>query len=187
MAILTSRNLTIRLALLGCAMLGAHAEIATIDEYQVKAAFLYNFAKFVEWPREAFSSPKDPIRIYVIGQDPFGRALEDAVNGKSFDGREFVIRQISDIKQAARCHILFVSSSERKRCGAILAELRAGGVLTVGESDGFAEQGGMVNLKLESGKVQIQINLSAAEEARVRISSKLLSLAQIIQKPVQPK
>ena len=187
MAILRSRNLTIRLALLACVALRAQAEIATIDEYQVKAAFLYNFAKFVDWPREAFGGPTDPIRIYVIGQDPFGRALEDAVNGKSFNGREFVVRQISDIKQAGRCQILFVSSSERKRYGAILGELHAGGVLTVGETDGFTEQGGMVNLKLESGRVQIQINLSAAEEARVRISSKLLSLAQIIQKPVQPK
>jgi hypothetical protein len=187
MALLGSRNVTIRLALLACIALRAHADIAPIDEYQVKAAFLYNFAKFVEWPREAFGKSTDPIGICVIGQNPFGSSLEDAVSGKTVNGRAFVVRQISDIKQASRCHILFVSASERRRYSAILGDARAGGVLTVGETDGFAEQGGMVNLKLESGRVQIQINLSAAEEARVRISSKLLSLAQIIQRPVQPK
>ena len=96
------------------------------------------------------------------------------------------MRQISDIKQASHCQILFVSSSERMRYGAILRELRTG-VLTVGETEGFIEEGGVVNLKLDGGKVQIQVNINAADQAGVRISSKLLSLAQIIRKPAQAK
>ena len=181
MALLGVRIPVIRLALLVCVALRAQAEMAAINEYEVKAAFLYKFAKFVEWPPEAFGSATDPVGICVLGQDPFGRALDDAVNGKAFHGRAFVVRQISEIRQAARCQILFVSSSERKRYGAILGELRTG-VLTVGETDAFAEQGGIVNLKLESGRVRIQINLNAAEQARIRISSKLLGLAQIVGK-----
>jgi len=187
MALLGHRNLAIRLALLALVAIRTHAETPVTDEYQVKAAFLYNFAKFVEWPREEFSSSMDPIGICVVGQNSFGRALDHAVSGKMVNDRGFVVRQIADMKQANRCQILFVSSSERKRYGAILGELRTGGVLTVGETEAFAEQGGMVNLKLENGKVQIQINLNAAEQARVRISSKLLSLAQIVGKTSPPK
>jgi hypothetical protein len=156
------------------------------DEYHVKAAFLYNFAKFVEWPSGTLGS-SSPIAICVLGQNPFGRVLEDTVSGKTVDGKAFVVRRISEAKAGPFCQILFVSASERARFGAILGELRTGGVLTVGESDGFIEEGGIVNLKLDDGKIQIQINLNAAEHAGVRISSKLLSLAQIIRKPVQAK
>ena len=188
MALLGLKNLAVRLAMAALAVTAFHANAqeAVTDEYQVKAAFLYNFAKFVEWPSGALGrSPA--IAICVLGQNPFGRVLEDTVSGKTVDGKTFVVRRVSDGKSAALCQILFVSSSERSRLESMLGELRAGHVLTVGETDSFIDEGGIINLKLDSGKVQIQININAAEQAGVRISSKLLSLAQIIRKPVQAK
>jgi hypothetical protein len=188
MALLGPHSLTVRLALAAMSALAvcANAEQPVTDEYQVKAAFLYNFAKFVEWPSATLGSPR-PFAICVLGQDPFGRTLEDTVNGKAVGEKALVVRRLSEVKAAAHCQILFVSSSERKRFGAILGELRTGGVLTVGETDGFIEEGGVINLKLDGGKIQIQINLNAAEQADVRISSKLLSLAEVIRKPVRAK
>jgi len=188
MALLRWRDVAIRLAVVALASAAVHANAqeSVTDEYQVKAAFLYNFAKFVEWP-SGTPARSSSIAICVLGQNPFGRVLEDTVSGKTVDGKMFVVRRVSDGKSAALCQILFVSSSERMRLASMLGDLRAGHVLTVGESDSFIEEGGIVNLKLESGKVQIQININAAEQAGVRISSKLLSLAQIIRMPVQAK
>ena len=163
-----------------------NADASVPDEYQVKAAFLYNFTKFVEWPPGVFESSDSPISICVLGQNLFGHVLQETVRGKSVNGRMLVVSGIPDARSATHCQILFVSSSERMRYGAILRELRTG-VLTVGETEGFIEEGGVVNLKLDGGKVQIQVNINAADQAGVRISSKLLSLAQIIRKPAQAK
>jgi hypothetical protein len=152
------------------------------SEYEVKAAFLYNFAKFVEWPAQSFKGPDDPITICIVGQNPFGHMLEDTVNGKTLEGRAFVVRNVPDVQQAGRCHILFVSSSERKNLQAILAGIRTPGVLTVGETEGFAMNGGVINFKLEDGKVRFEINLHAAAKEGLQIRSHLLSLAQIVKK-----
>jgi hypothetical protein len=173
-------NITPGSRLLLSFLLSFTAFAQTIDEYQVKAAFIYNFAKFVEWPPQTFKTDKDPIRICVLGQDPFGHALFDAVNGKTVFGRTFVIAELSDASQANECQVLFVSSSERKHLRSILGEPRTIGVLTVGEMDGFAAQGGIVNFKLTDGRVRLEINVEAAEQARLRISSKVLSLAAIV-------
>jgi len=188
MALLGSAQFALRLAVVALAAAAPHtnAQESVTDEYHVKAAFLYNFAKFVEWPSGTAGS-SSAIAICVLGQNSFGRVLEDTVSGKAVDGKTFIVRRISEVKAAALCQILFVSSSERMRYGAILTELRTDHVLTVGESDGFIEEGGIVNLRLARGKIQIQININAAEQAGVRISSKLLSLAQIIRMPVQAK
>ena len=166
--------------LVSCAAFGQ-----TIDEYQVKAAFIYNFAKFVDWPPQTFKTDKDPIRICVLGHDPFGHALADAVNGKTVFGRAFVIAGLPDTSHATECQVLFVSSSERKHLRSILGELRTMGVLTVGETEGFAAQGGIVNFKLTEGRVRLEINVEAAGKAKLRISSKVLSLAAIVKDGVQ--
>lgn len=147
-----------------------------VEEYRVKAAFLFNFAKFVEWPPQTFKSPTDSISICVLGVNPFGRSLEEAVSGKSGGGRAFVVRQIADARQISGCQILFIASRQKKR----LAEMAVVGVLTVGESDGFAASGGVIGFKLEGGRVRIEVNVDAADLRRLRISSKLLSLAQIV-------
>ena len=156
----------------------------TIDEYQVKAAFLYNFAKFVAWPPQTFKSDKDPMRICVLGQNPFGHALTDVVEGKTVLGRSFVITDLSNAGQAAECQMLFISSSEHKHLRAILGQLPPSGILTVGETEGFASQGGIVNFRLQQGRVRLEINVEAAEHANLRISSKVLELAQIVKSGV---
>ena len=151
-----------------------------VDEYRVKAAFLYNFAKFVDWPPRSFDSPTAPISICVLGENPFGRALEEAVAGKTLGGRGFLVRPVAEVQQASQCHILFVSSSERKRLQSVLAGLRASAVLTVGDTPGFAGKGGVVNFKLEDGAVHFEINVEAAKEKNLQISSKLLRLAHLV-------
>jgi hypothetical protein len=184
MALLNGRNRITRLLaiFLAGAVAWADARGQTVDEYQVKAAFLYNFAKFVEWPPRTFKSSRDPITICIVGQSPVGAALEQAVNSKTIDARAFVIRQVAGVQPSGGCQILFVGASERKRLKSILGEVKTSGVLTVGEMDGFVAEGGVVNFTLEEGKIRFQINLNAAEQQKLRISSKLLSLAQIVTK-----
>jgi hypothetical protein len=168
---------TIALVLLST---GARGQVT--DEYRVKAAFLYNFAKFVEWPPQAFKTPSDPIVIGVLGKDPFGGALVEAVAGKVVGSRAFQVREMADAQQAVRCNILFVSSSERKRLGALFSQIPSTGILTVGESDNFNAEGGIVNFKIEAGTVRLQINVEAARRQQLHLSAKLLSLAQIVGK-----
>ncbi len=185
MALLTPRDGWVYrvgfVASLGAALLtGIQAQ--TIDEYQVKAAFLYNFAKFVEWPPQAFKNSTEPIGVCILGQDPFGQALEEVVKGKQIDGRALVVRNISGARQAGDCKILFVSSSERKHLASILTAVKATSVLTVGEMENFAAEGGVINLRPENGRIRMEINVQAAEQGRLRISSKLLSLAQIVKR-----
>jgi len=157
---------------------GASAQ--AIGEYQVKAAFLYNFAKFVEWPPQTFKAAKAPVRICILGENPFGSALGDAVGGKTVLGRPLVVSDVSSAVQGSDCQILFIGSSERKHLRAILAELRTTRVLTVGEMDGFASQGGIVNFRLIDGHVRLEINIEAAGQAGLRINSSVLSLATIV-------
>lgn len=151
-----------------------------VDEYQVKAAFLYNFAKFVEWPAQSFKTAADPISICVFGSNPFGSALDEATAGKTVDGRRFVVHEVSEPASACNCHIVFVGASERKRFQAILGKLRSPGVLTVGDTEGFAAQGGVINFRLEGGKVRFEVNVEAAAQVHLRLSSKLLALAEIV-------
>lgn len=163
-------------------LLSAGARAQEANEYLVKAAFLYNFAKFVEWPAQAFKSPSDPIVIGMLGKNPFGDALSAAVTGKAVGGRTFQVHEISTAQQAAGCQIVFISSSERKRLGALLTGIGNAAVLTVGETDNFAAAGGIINFKIDAGSVRLQINLEAARKAQLHISAKLLSLAEIVEK-----
>jgi YfiR/HmsC-like len=158
--------------------LGAPGQM--MDEYQVKAAFLYNFAKFVEWPPGAFKTPKDPILVCVLGRNPFGNALAEAIHGKSIEGRTFSYRQVSDAESASACQILFVGSAESKHFRSLFENLKPLGILTVGEAQDFAAEGGVINFKLDDGRVHFEINVDAAEHEQLHISAKLLSLAQIV-------
>jgi hypothetical protein len=161
-------------------LLACSAYSQSVDEYQVKAAFLYNFSKFVEWPARTFKSDTEPVRICVLGQNPFGTSLGSAMSGKTVLGRTLVVVEISNASEATDCQILFIATSERRRLRSIFGELRKLGVLTVGEMDGFAAKGGMVNFKLEDGRVRLEINVEVAGQAQLRISSKVLNLAQIV-------
>jgi hypothetical protein len=160
----------------------AHAEEIAFDEYQVKAAFLFNLAKFVEWPPAAFEDSTDPITICVAGQSSFGSTLEEMIPGKRVGTRGFAIRRLLDTQRTGVCKILFLSASEWKRTRTLPAALKSTSILTVGETDDFIAGGGIVNLRLEGSRIRIQVSLDAAEGTGLRISSKLLALAEIVKK-----
>jgi hypothetical protein len=172
----------IRLRFTICAgiLFGAAAAGQMTDEYHVKAAFLYNFAKFVEWPPQAFKGPADPIAICILGKDPFGDALKQAVQGKTIEGRPFNVRGVPNVQEASSCHILFIAGSERKHLRATLSAMRGPAILTVGETEGFASEGGMINFKIDANRVRLQINMAVVEQAKLGISSKLLGLSEIV-------
>jgi hypothetical protein len=161
----------------GALQLGAQGP--AFDEYQVKAAFLYNFAKFVEWPPGTFANSKDPIAICIVGQNPFGSTLEYMVQGKKIGDRAFAVRRLADTQQASKCQILFIGAAESKRIRVLLEAVK-GASLTVGETDDFTAAGGIIGMKLEGTRVRLQIALETAESTRLRISSKLLGLAEIV-------
>jgi YfiR/HmsC-like len=153
---------------------------ASLTEYQVKALFLLNFTKYVTWPASAFAETNSPIAIGIYGEDKFGEDLEKAVTGKNVGGRSIVIQRIKSADESAKCHIVFIGSSEKKRAGEIIAQLQTAPVLTVGEIEQFTEQGGIINFTKKEGKVRLEINLQAAQLANVQISSKLLSVADVV-------
>ncbi|HLK47049.1 MAG TPA: YfiR family protein [Bryobacteraceae bacterium] len=160
-------------------LLAAGRDADEPSEYQVKAAFIYNFVKFVVWPAQTFKSPGDPLMICIVGNDPFNGALEEAVRGKSIDGHPLVVRVAAKIDSTCECQILFVSRAGVKRPQSVAA-MFGSGVLIIGESPGFASKGGVINFKLQDGRVRFEINPEAAEREQLRISSKLLSLAEIV-------
>lgn len=149
------------------------------NEYEVKAAFLYNFAKFAEWPPEAFSSEAGVLKICVLGQDPFGGYFDRLIAGKTINNRKLELEHISDIDHAKRCQILYVPSTEKQQ-KQILQSLMGERVLTVGDSGGFAQSGGVINFLLQDSRVRFDINVDAVSRSGVKLSAKLLSLATII-------
>ena len=139
----------------------------------MKAAFLYNFAKFVEWPPGTFANPTDPIGICIAGANPFGSTLDAMVQGKRIGERVFAVRRIPDTQQAKGCQILFISSTEWKRVRPLLDALQGAAILTVGETDDFTAAGGAVAFQIAGPRVRLQIDLETAERSRLKISSKL--------------
>ena len=149
-------------------------------EQQVKAALIFNFARFVEWPWEAFARPDSPIVIGVLGDDSFAAILEETFRGKTIHGRSFVIERWKYGHNVRSCHILFVSSSQGGHLRPILESLEGSSVLTIGETARFAHRGGVINLFLQDERVQFEINVDAAARGRLKISSKLLAFARIV-------
>jgi hypothetical protein len=153
------------------------------SEYQVKAAFLFNFAKFVDWPPDTYPSPQSPFAICVVGDDPFGALLDNTLAGKSLGTHPVVLRRIKELNELRRCQIAFVSSSERQNCAQLVEAVRGSRVLLVGETDGFATAGGAIEFTLEANHVRFAINPEAAQRAGLTLSSKLLMLARIVHDP----
>jgi hypothetical protein len=158
----------------------AAAQSGEPSEYEVKAAFLFNFTKFVEWPDSSFDSPHAPIVIGIVGDDPFGESLVRLVAGQKAQGRAIAIIKYRHSDDLRRCQILFISASERSRSAQILASLQETGVLTVSDIDGFAKIGGAVQLVIEENRVRFVVNLDAATQNKLRVSAKLLALARVI-------
>jgi hypothetical protein len=148
-------------------------------EYQVKAAFLLNFARFVEWPPQNFSSPTDSIDVCILGPDPFGEALDEMVKDKVVSGRPLQVRRLREPAQAGGCELVFVNAIEARNKVHLSKELNWG-MLTVSDGKDFARDGGIVTLVMQQNRVGFEINVDAADHAGLKISSKLLSLATIV-------
>jgi hypothetical protein len=152
----------------------------SLPEYQVKALFLLNFIKYVDWPPIAFAGSNTPITIGVFGESKLGEALKNVVAGKSVGGRTIAIRQIEGTDDCSQCHILFISDSESARMRRILDKASALPILTVGEDAAFAQNGGIINFVRKNGNVRLEIDLAAARKAGLAISSRLLAVADVV-------
>ncbi len=144
--------------------------------YEVKASMMFHFLSFVQWPEDRAGSS---YVVAVLGEDPFGPILGETFAGKTVQNREIQIRRFTELSELEPCHILFVSRSERRRMDEIAEASRRMGILTVGDTERFAETGGMIGFKIESGKVRFEINLDVAKQAGLEISSRLLRLATV--------
>lgn len=153
------------------------------SEDEVKAAYLYNFAKFVEWPKEKLPGKDTAIVVGLVCGDAFAEVFGDTVKGKTAKGRAIKLRRAKDVRDLADCHVVFIGASENVRMAEVRAAFKGRSVLTVGEQDGFAARGGMVNLTKEKNKVRFEINPDAAKRASLKMSSQLLKLAKIVRRP----
>jgi len=156
------------------------AEPSRPGEYEVKAAFLYNFIKFTEWPPEEIAKSGQPFVIGVLGKDPFGAALDKVVEGEAVFKKPIVTKRFSRLEDAASSHVLFISSSEGNNLSAILRALDSHSILTVSEIDNFAQRGGVINLKKENERIVFEINIDAARHAGLSMNAQLLKLAKIV-------
>lgn len=158
----------------------AEGESESAPEYAVKAAFLLNFARFVEWPEGSFAEPRSPLVIAVLGDDPFGPQLEGTLGGKTVEEHPLEIRRWKTLPSKETCHILFVSQSEKDRVERVLSRVKGWKALTVSEVDGFARRGGIFRLFLRENRVCFEVNVDAAARAGFKISSKLLRVGDVI-------
>lgn len=183
MAVLTLRRaaaiVAALLALVAAAPGRAQAPPAP-TEYQVKAVFLFNFSQFVDWPPAAFADSRSPLIIGVLGRDPFGAMLDEIVNGETVNGRPLAVRRYQSVEQVDACHILFIDRSQDPQLDAVLAALKGRSILTVGDFEGFARRGGIVRFATVGNKIRLRVNLTAAQQAKLTISSKLLRPAEIL-------
>ena len=169
------------LGLLAALGAGASAQASTPSrEYQVKAAFLFNFAQFVDWPSNAFAEGDAPLAICVLGDDPFGAYLDDLVRGEQVNNRRLTVQRFRAAEDVKGCQVLYVSRSESKNLEKALASGKDMDALTVSDVDDFAERGGIIQLATESGKIRLRINVLAARASKLVISSKLLRSATIV-------
>ncbi|MEO8342209.1 MAG: YfiR family protein [Gallionella sp.] len=157
----------------------AHAEV---DEYAVKAAFLYKFGLFVEWPITAFSSPDSPVNLCIVGEDPFGASLDAAVAGELINGRNIVIHRLKTVERNSPCHILYVGGSEEQSPAEIIEAVRGSNILTV--TDGAISSSGVINFVIADNRVHFAIDDEAAAQHGLIISSKLMGLALNVQRRV---
>jgi hypothetical protein len=153
---------------------------AAPTEYQVKAVFLFNFSRFVEWPPAAFASPDAPFVVGVFGHDPFGADLDEVVKGRSVNGRPLIVRRLQSAAEGSDCQILFIHQSEQRHLSEVLSALDRHSTLTVSDIPGAAQRGVMIRLVTEGGRVRMRVNVESARAAELVISSNLLRAADIV-------
>ena len=155
------------------------AQTPVSREYQLKAAFLFNFTQFVDWPANSFSSAKEPMIIGILGKDPFGSYLEEIISGEKVNGHPLIINRYNNIDDVGRCQILFINLAETKKAEQAIAKLKEQNILTVSDAPDFLQQGGMIRFYTKSDKIKLEVNLEASKAANLVISSKLLRLVEI--------
>jgi len=186
MALMRRSRLTVAVLLCLSLALGANAQSsdsAASSDYLIKAGCIYNFAQLVQWPSVVFSQADSPIVIGILGTDPFGTTIDRVVENKKLDGRNLVVKRLKwgkDLKDLKDCNILFVSSSEKEHIPDLVNMVKWLPILTIGETPGFATRGGIINLTLQDNKVRFEVNIEAAKQANLNISSRLLALARIV-------
>ncbi len=160
----------------GAAASAEKAPSSGYSEYLVKAAFLYNFAKFTEWPSEAYADASAPLTVCVLGQDPFGKAL-DSIAGKRINGRRVAVSRLAGVEEARQCQVVFISESEEERVPRIVSYLAGRPVLTVCNAPSCTRFRGLIHLKVVAQKIRFAIDIDSADSAGLKLSSKLLALA----------
>ncbi len=174
------RNTLLRVAAVALLSLQVSAAAAPPGEYQVKAVFLFNFGQFVEWPAHAYGSASAPFVIGVIGEDPFGKILDEVVRGESLGQHPLVVKRFKSTNDIADCNILFISRNESARLPEIMAAVRGKNILTVTDIAGAERHGAIIVLFNENNRIRMRINLAAARESQLTISSKLLRPAEVV-------
>lgn len=159
---------------------GADVRANLTREYDLKAAFLFNFAQFVEWPAEAFAEASSPFVICILGEDPFGGSLEEIIAHEAIHGRKIVVRRHRNVEEISTCHILYVSASETPKVDHVLAALDGRPILTVGETDLFSTHDGIIQFRIVESRLRLRINVAAARMANLSISSQLLRQSEIV-------
>ena len=159
---------------------GTCGDAPAFTEYQVKALFLMNFTKYVEWPDGTLPPTDAPFTIGVLGTKNISDDLRKVAEGKTVGGRRIVMVQIEGQDDWTKCQVLFIASSEKKRLPEILAQAKNLPILTVGETEQFTQQGGIINFTKREGKVRLEVDLKAARQAKLQISSRLLSVADVV-------
>ena len=154
---------------------------STAPEYLIKAAYLYHFAMFVDWPADAFATKSSPIVVGILGNDPFGSAIDDTVRGKRIDGRSLVVRRLDWNQDFRQCHILFLADGDR--IGDVVRRTNGHSLLIVGETGDLAKRGAVISFRIEDNRVRFDINVEAARRSRLTISSQLLNVARIVRNP----
>lgn len=171
------------MCVLGLLLLSSgRAQDSPPSEYQIKAAFIFQFAKFIEWPREAMPGPSLPMVLGILGDIPAGANFQQTFANKSINDHPLLVKEFRQAADVTNCHILFISSSllnamEEKERREIMEKLGRSSVLIIGEAPGFTEAGGMINFVKENNRIRFQINEPAAKKAKLKVSSKLLTLA----------
>jgi hypothetical protein len=155
-------------------------------EYPVKLAFLYNFTKFIEWPADSYHDTGAPLAICIVGGDPFSPDLEDQLRTRTVEGHPITVRTVRSNDALNQCHIVFVPVTEQGQVPRIVSGLKGSSALTVGESEGFAQMGGIINFTVKENKFHFEVNPVAAERAHLTISSKLLAMATIVKDQNEP-
>jgi hypothetical protein len=167
-------------ALLTCSIFFSSAQKPVATEYRVKAVFLFNFTQFVSWAPSSFISAQAPFVIGILGENPFDSYLEDVVSGENVNGHPLVVHHYKNIEEIKTCHILFINKAGINNPEDIPASIKGKNILTVSDAAGFLKQASVIRFITKDNKIRIQINLEAAKEAELTISSKLLRIAEIV-------